>query len=48
VRQAGGSHTGFLTSASNISCGEWYNGLCVGAMSATYANLGTGTTLSVQ
>jgi hypothetical protein len=45
---SGGSYTSFLTSASNVTCSEWFHGLCVGTMSATYANLGTGTTLTVR
>jgi hypothetical protein len=44
----GGSYTYFLTAASNVTCSEWFHGLCVGTMSATYANLGTGTTLTVK
>jgi hypothetical protein len=44
----GGSYTYFFTNASNLSCGEWFQGLCVGSMSATYSNLGTGTTLTVK
>jgi hypothetical protein len=43
-----GSYTYFFTSASNITCSEWFHGLCVGTKSATYSNLGSGTTLTVK
>jgi hypothetical protein len=45
---SGGSYTYFFTNASNVSCGEWFQGLCVGSMSATYSSLGTGTALTVK
>jgi hypothetical protein len=45
---SGGSYTYFFTSASNVTCGGWFHGLCVGAMSASYAGLGSGTTLTVR
>ena len=40
----GGSYTYFFTSGSNVTCSEWFHGLCVGAMSATYSSLGSGNT----
>jgi hypothetical protein len=43
-----GSYTYFFTSASNITCSEWFHGLCVGTKSATYSTLGSGTTLTVK
>lgn len=45
---AGGTYTYFWTSASHVTCGEWFHGLCVGTMSATYSSLGSGTTLTVK
>jgi hypothetical protein len=45
---AGGNYTYFWTSPSNLTCGEWFHGLCVGAMSATYSSLGSATTLTVR
>ena len=45
---SGGSYTYFFTDAANVTCSEWANGLCVGTVSASYASLGTGTTLTVK
>jgi hypothetical protein len=45
---AGGTYAYFFTDASNVSCSEWFHGLCVGTMSATYSTLGTATTLTVK
>jgi hypothetical protein len=44
----GGSYTYFFTNASSITCGEWFQGMCVGSMSASYSSLGTGTALTVK
>ncbi len=45
---AGGSYTYHFADASNITCSAWFHGLCVGSMSASYSNLGSGTALTVR
>lgn len=44
----GGSYTYFFTNASNVTCSEWFHGLCVGEASASYSSLGSGSTLTVR
>jgi hypothetical protein len=45
---AGGTYSYHFTSSSNVTCSEWFHGLCVGTMSATYSSLGSGTSLTVK